>query len=392
MFKTVDKSEAVKELQRINEDIEKSYVNFNILRTIPTLLCIEDAIGSLYIEYQRKMLMDWEHKSDPRHFGIVNFIMEWLQFLNSMIVNILSKGFLDCSTKTRNIGINFGLSIERDCSTDIRIFVAQLQEEKHIGKKYFIRIQEREFMGRYPGAMFIILDGKTDKTIIQNLDKILELRQLMYKKGLLETMIYLAPKGTEINFNENGTFIKYPKNFTFETAYQKIGVSHRLIEGLIEGSTHVTSWSSNFASQVRETLKTIHKGKGKDNIKNLRLEQNEICNTYSQLVGFPEVFKTTYGIALRTFLDIVNNFIFDCYPQDNTLGVWSLSKLEKSAAYKKYGIRSVKKVISILSNLNSSNGFYGMIVVNERIFSTFGRLTPHCLPLIIALMKCMIMI
>jgi hypothetical protein len=374
MFKTGDKSEAIKELQRINEDIERSYVNFNILRTIPILLCIEDTIGGLYIEYKRKILTEWENKKDPRHFGMVNFIIEWLQFLNIMVVNVLNKGFLDCTTKNRNIGINFGLSIERDCNTDIRNLVAQLQEEKYIGKKYFIRIQEREFMGRYPGAMFIILDGKTDKTIIQNLDKILELRQLMYKKGLLETMIYLAPIGTEIDFNEKGTFIKYPDNFTFDRLLE-LGVSHRLIEGF----THVTSWNSNFDTQVRETLKTIHKGKGKDNINNLRLEHSEIYNTYNELIGFPEIFKTTHGITLQVFLDIINNFIFDCYPRDNTLGTWSLSELEKSTTYKKYGIRNVKKVISILSNLSTSNGFYGMIVVNDRIFSTFERLTTSTL-------------
>jgi len=371
MFKTSDKSEAMKELIRISDDIEKSFANFNTLRTIPTILCLEDAINSLNIEYQRNTKTETEYKPDPRHLAIVNFVIEWYQFLNNMIVNILNKGFLDCTTKNLDTGINVGVSIEKDYGTDIENFINQLKEENWIGQKYVIRIQERKFLGRYPGAMFIILDGKTDKKIIQTLDKILELRQLMIKKGLLETMIYLAPKGTEIDFNEKGTFIKYPEHFTFETAYQKMGLSHRLIEGF----THITHWNSNFADQVQETLKTIRKGKGKNNLDHLKLEQKEIYSTYSNLIGFPEVFEKTYGIGLHTFLDIVNEFIFECYPHDNTLGVWKINDLKKSAVCKKYKLTDVEQVVSILSNLRKDNAVYGMFVVNETIFSTFGRLT-----------------
>ena len=99
MFRTSDKSEATKELQRINEEIERSYSCFNVLRTIPTLLCIEDAVGSLHIEQQRKLMIETKLKSDPRQWGILIFLLEWAQFLSTMIVNILDKGFLDCSTK-----------------------------------------------------------------------------------------------------------------------------------------------------------------------------------------------------------------------------------------------------------------------------------------------------
>jgi len=371
MFKTSDKAEAMKELIRISDDIEKSFANFNTLRTIPTILCLEDAIDSLYIEYQRNVKTETEYQPDPRQLAFVNFLIEWNQFLDNMIVNILNKGFLDFTTKKLDIGINVGVSIEKDYRTDIENFINQLKEENCIGQKYVIRIQERGFLGRYPGAMFIILDGKTDKKIIQTLDKILELRQLMYKKGLLETMIYSAPKGTEIDFNEKGTFIEYPEHFTFETAYQKLGLSHRLIESF----THITHWNSNLADQVQETLQTICKGKGKNNIDHLKLEQKEIYSTYSNLIGFPEVFEKTYGIELQTFLDIVNEFIFECYPHDNTLGVWKINDLKKSTVCKKYKLTDVEQVVSILSNLRKDNAFYGMFVVNETIFSSFGRLT-----------------
>jgi hypothetical protein len=82
---------------------------------------------------------------------------------------------------------------------------------------------------------------------------------------------------------------------------------------------------------------------------------------------------------LQAFLDIVNEFIFECYPNDNTLGIWSLSKLEKSATCKKHSVKDVKQVLSILSNQNRSDGFYGMVALDGRIFSTFGRLTESAL-------------
>ncbi len=371
MFKTSDKAEAMKELIRISDDIEKSFANFNTLRTIPTILCLEDAIDSLYIEYQSKTKTETEYTLDPRQFAIDNLFIEWNKFLDDMIVNILSKGFLDCTTKELDIGINFGVSIERDYRTDLENFINQLKEENCIGRKYVVRIQERDFLNRYPGAMFIILDGKTDKKIIQTLDKILELRQLMYKKSLLETMIHLAPKGTEISFSEKGIFIEYPNHFAFETAYQKMGLSHRLIESF----TPIAYWNSNFADQAQETLQTIREGKGKNNVDHLKLEQKEISSAYKNLIGFPEVFEKTCGIELQTFLDIVYEFIFECYPHDNTLGVWRINDLRKSTVCKKHKLTDVQQAVSILSNLRKDNGFYGMLVVNQTIFSNFDRLT-----------------
>ena len=188
-------------------------------------------------------------------------------------------------------------------------------------------------------------------------------------------MIYLAPKGTKIEFNEKGTFPKYPENFTFETAYQKLGLSHRLIESY----TPTTHWNSNLAEQGKNTLKTIREGKGKNNLDNIKLEQNEIYLTYSNLIGFPEVFERTYGVPLHTFLDIVNAFILECYPHDNTLGIWKIGELQNNTICKRHKLKDVKQVVAILSNLDGNNTYYGMLVVSGIIFSTFERLTESAL-------------
>jgi len=365
MFKTSDKAEAMKELARISDEIEENFASFNTLRTVPILLCLEDAIGSLYIDYQRNAMVEKEHKPESHHLAFSSFVIECNQLLDMMIVNILNKGFLDCTTKELNIGINVGVSLG-DYRIDIENAVNQLRKEKYIGWEYFIRILERTFLG-IPGAMFIILDGKTDKKIIQTLDKILDLRQLMHKKGLLETMIYLAPKGTKIEFNEDGAFIEFWK---VDAAYQKIGLSHRMIESF----THITRWNSNLASQSLQTLPTCIE-KGKDNLDHLKLEPEEIYNTYSNLTGFRKVFEKTCGISLRTFLDIVNEFIFECYPRDNTLGVWKIDNLRKGTICKKHKLADVQQVVSILSNPRNDNAGHGMFVINQTIFSNFERLT-----------------
>ena len=63
MFETNDKAQAKKELIQINENIEKSYSKFNILRTIPTMLCLEDAIGALNIDYQRTKMKREQYRT-----------------------------------------------------------------------------------------------------------------------------------------------------------------------------------------------------------------------------------------------------------------------------------------------------------------------------------------
>jgi hypothetical protein len=338
MLKTSDKGEAAKELLRLNQQIESSYTTFNILRTIPTILCLEDAVGALRIENERYTL---ESKPDPRRLGVIYFTLEFRQMLDTMLTEIMSRGFIDCSTKNLYVGVNLGVSIEQDYLSAIRSFIDQLQENKLIGKKYILRVQERQFLGRYSGAIFIIMNGTVDKKIVQTIDNIMQLRQLLHKKGLIETMLHLAPKGTEINFNEQSASLKYPEEFTFEEAIQKIGLSHRMIENY----THITNWNSNLPEQTLKTLKTISQGRTLTNIINLKLEQNEIFNAYNNLTDYPELFQKTYNVSLKTFFDILETFIFECYPNDNTLGVWKINELFRKKSFKSINVMTSKKLL-----------------------------------------------
>lgn len=365
MFKTNNKGEAARELTRLGEQIESSYANFNIIRAVPTILCLEDALGTLSNENERHKR---ENQPDPRRLGVAHFTLELRQMLDTMLTGIMSKGFLDCSTKILPIGINFGVSVEHEYQTDIKNFTNQLREQKIIGKKCIIRVQERQFLG-YPGAIFVILDGEIDKKIVQTIDNIFQLRQLMHKKGLLETMVHLAPNGTEVDFNEKSASLKYPKEFTFETIYQKIGLSHRMIENY----THITGWNSNLPERVETTFKTISQGKTKTNFDNLKLERSEIFRTYNDLIGFPKLFQCTYDLSLTTFFDIVDGLIVECYPNDNTLGVWKINTLPQKESLRKHKFGDIEKTVIGLSK------FRGMFLINGTIFTTFERITASAL-------------
>ena len=91
MFKTNDKGEAAKELIRFNEQIENNYANFNIIRTIPVILCVEDALNALSNENERHKQ---KNERDPRRLGVDHFIIESHQMFDTMLTGIMSKGFL----------------------------------------------------------------------------------------------------------------------------------------------------------------------------------------------------------------------------------------------------------------------------------------------------------
>ena len=139
---------------------------------------------------------------------------------------------------------------------------------------------------------------------------------------------------------------------------------------MIENYTHITGWNSSLPERVETTFKTISQGRTETNIANLKLELIEILRTYNNLSGFPELFQNTYDLPLTTFFDIVDGLIFECYPNDNTLGVWKLNTLPlKRKASETYKIIDIKKTVIALTN------FRGMFLINGTIFTTFERLT-----------------
>ena len=374
VFKATSKAEAGKKLAKLNEEIASKIPLFNSLRVIPILLCIEDLINTVEINSEIERKIGTRLVKDENYLAMSYFINEWYQMLNFMMVEISDRGFYDSSTKIERPEINFGVSIERDYRVDLDKFLEYLRSQGLIGKKYVIRLQERLFLNRFPGALYFIFRHDVSKKIIRNFDKILDLRNLLYMKGLLETMIYPAPEGTEVIFDENGMNIHLPEGFTPEKGYERIGLSQRMIESFIP----TAYWNSSFPDVSLETLrKLVEEGKGKTNLRNLQKEADEIYKAFSSMKNYPKTFKKLRGISLQSFLGIVSELIFRCYPEDHTLGIWKLPDLLKDKSLiESYGYENLKKVIELLYDSNKSkNRFDGLIILNDNVFTNFRRLS-----------------
>lgn len=134
-FKANTKSEAWKKFTLINREISQRVQGFNSIRSLPILLCLEDAINNLEISLSRAHKIEKNFDGKLEHyFAIVNFITAWYYYLNDMIFDINKQGFYDPSTKIKTEGIAFGISLEEDYESDIIKFTNELREKGLIEK------------------------------------------------------------------------------------------------------------------------------------------------------------------------------------------------------------------------------------------------------------------
>ena len=109
IFKVTNKAEAGRKLVSINQDIQHRVKEFNSIRSLPILLCLEDAINNLEVRVQKAQKVEKQfEKFNDQYFAIVNCITQWYGLIDKMIQDINEKGFKDPSTKIKIEGINFG--------------------------------------------------------------------------------------------------------------------------------------------------------------------------------------------------------------------------------------------------------------------------------------------
>lgn len=101
------------------------------------------------------------------------------------------------------------------------------------------------------------MNDNASKSVKQNFIKIMRLRDSIYKKGLLETMVHRAPVGTKIRFGEDRSEITYPADFAVESFLEKVGFTPRAIDAY----SPVEVWNSNFQNVATETMKSLEKVK-----------------------------------------------------------------------------------------------------------------------------------
>lgn len=371
IFKATSKAEAGRKLASITLDIQNRVKKFNFFRSLPILLCLEDAINNLEINVQKAQKVEKKFEGSPdRYFALFNCIIQWYDIINKMILDINEMGFKDPSTKIKIEAITFGVSLEEAYELDIIEFEDELRKEGLIGKNPIRRIIPRIFLDKYPGAIFFILRKNIDKHFFRTFDKLISLRKLYYKPEILGSMIYNYPEGTELEFGDNDSvYVKVPNGFNPETIFKKFGVDQRSIES----NTPVAVWNSDFLEVSKETLRETVSGKGIKNLKFLKREDEEIYKAYSSMEGFAGYFEDFYGIKMESFFKIRNELLRMCYTNLHTIGIWKLSELLHELNQKTgYSLEKIKKVAG-LSGFPEK--YPWLIIIKDIAMTSFRRLS-----------------
>ncbi|MCW4018585.1 MAG: hypothetical protein NWF00_07925 [Candidatus Bathyarchaeota archaeon] len=285
---------------------------------------------------------------------------------------VLEHGFYDESSKMKLAGVNIGvfLGTQDEQNQEMQNFVNQLRLEGTIGNKPVSFVQPRLFFGKIPGSTCLVMDDSTRKTTSKDIEKILRLKDMLYRRGLLLAMVHNLPAGTEVRFEADGIMdISYPEDFSGEALLEKKGFTSRSLDA----DCGIWDWTSDFQEIMIETLRTIDKGKGKQNIVNLQKESEEIFKGFNMMEGFPQTFLNLYSVDLSVFSNMVYDLVIRCYYNVHTVGIWSFTDLlNDRMLVKKYGLSNLRKVLELLC---SNDTHLGLIRVNGWVMTNFKRLS-----------------
>lgn len=369
-LRAANKTEAGRLLGMVNSQLMVESSRTNRIDTILLLLCLEDAINNLEINFLRSKLKDYieKEKRDVFVLSIFQFISEWYHVMNTILNAITEKNSFVPPRIRQLPQFSFGITLQQN----IDDYLIELFKQGEIGAKDWVLKKPRYFLNRIPGWFFIVIKGGKQKSIEKNLNAILKLRDLYYKQGLLETMLYIAPEGTTVEFDDTTGLrkITLPGGDTVESALEREGITPRIIEN----HTLVFDWNSFFRETAAENFKIVDMGKGKENLKILRREDKEIYRAYSSIKNYSYTFKQFFGIDLQTFFEITSEITYLCYKNIHSIGSWKYSDLFRERELLRFGRANVEKTIRLLTRKFKSS-FLGFISVNGYTFTSFRRLT-----------------
>lgn len=373
-FTAKTKGEAAKKIPLIRAQIIKEASSFNSKRTIPLLLCLEDAVNSLEIDACKRKPIERDANHPLINLALTNLVFEWYGMIDELIRIISEYGFYDATTKIQRLGINFAVLMgsQEEQERYLKTILTELKAKGEIGSKPILFGQPRLFFSKIPGSCYVILEDDTNNQLKNSCHKILKFRDLIYQKGLLETMVHRTPNGTEVSFSEDGIDVKFPKGFEVESLLERIGVTARSIDA----HTNIRDWNSEFIDVATETLKSIGAGKNRDNLNNLEKELTEIYSSYSSLPNFSETFEKLFGIKMEVFFSIFTQLQRLCYYKEHTVGIWNFNELLGSKNLQRYGPENVRKTIELLSGaIKPKTRNRGLIILHDLVMTNFKRLS-----------------
>ena len=327
-------------------------------------------MNNFEIMCQRSIVIDETNQNHEEFvLSMYQFVSEWYKVLNQLLLLKLDESKHLSPRINRFPQFSFGVCIQED----IDDYLLKLHKEGKLDAEDLVMKKPRLFLNRYPGWFFITVRGKITKCVENSIHSILELRDLFYKKGLLETMLYISPEGTTVEFDDSTGMrkITLPNGTTVESVLEKEGITARKIETY----TVVFDWNSFFREMATETLKSVPIGKGEENLGNLKKEDEEIYRAYSCIKDYSVTFREFYGIELEAFFNIISEITYMCYNNIHTIGCWKYPNLLKEKVLTKFSPQDIERAVQLLSESPKSEKTYdGFVPLDDNVLTNFRRL------------------
>jgi hypothetical protein len=367
-FKATSKNKAGKQLGIIKAKIASESSKYNRTDLVPILLCLEDAVNNFEIVCIRHARTGEKHENHDEFILSTNqLITEWYKVINELLMLVVKNGEHLPPRITTFPQFSFGICIQQNVDD----YLLELYKKGELDGNDLILKKPRLFLNRFPGWFFIAVRGSKDVEDI--VYQILDMRDLFYKEGLLETMLYVAPEGTIVEFDDKTGLrkITLPDKVTVESVLEGKGVTPRKIETY----ANVFDWNSFFREIAIESLKSVEIGKGEKNLENLRREDKEIYSAYSQIKDYSKTFRKFYGIELEAFFNILSEITYLCYNNTHTVGYWKYSDLLKEPVLARFNSKDIVRTIQLLSQSPKSEKSYdGFVLLGDNVFTNFRRL------------------
>jgi len=367
-FKAKTKEDAGRELARVESEISRVVVSLDPLEFVPILLCLEDAINNLEITIIRSRRIEGNLYED-RYFAASQFITEWYVMINDAITAILDNNHFSSKKEIAKLPeLSFGIYFDKNLDEQLLL----LCKKGELDPNDFIYRKPRIFLNKIPGWFYIAVHGKINRSFKERLEVLFNLRDLLFRRGLLETMLYVSPEGTEVEFDDTGLRkISLPTGVTAESVFEQQGMTPRLLETYAS----VFDWNSFFREIADENLKHAEMGRNEANIERLRKEDEEIFQAYDSIKSYSETFNEFYGVSFKTFFDFLSAVTYLCFPRRHTLRYWKFSDFLQETKLKTFSTEEIKIVVDLLSESKVKKRYSGFVRFDDLIMTSFRRLT-----------------
>ena len=292
----INKEEIGRRLAFVNDKIQEKSSKISHASSIVLLLCLEDVIESSLIDGMRQIQVATVQLDRKTVMMIQNFFVGLIREFNES-VSLISQNGIKNDALPKLPEIFFELYLQHSFEECIRELITEGIISKRSRKNELV--YHREIAADSSVGGFLISLQKGTSSDKANLLKILELRELIYSKKMLEDLLR-TPFGTRAKFDKNGNVIDVltPTDPLEEEIEGAIRSYHTM--------AFVPDWNSDFREITSKTLSSnTPLTKSLKNNEQVKKELNTIFDAFQTIEGFSSEFQKQIKISYAVFSKII---------------------------------------------------------------------------------------